>query len=187
MEGYILLVANDHGSGLGGSFFINGCNTAILCLNVLSAFLENEHHLAEPEEMGLPMQLWCRLGRRKALWWVLRRTSRTGCPAYLAFLLSRLDHNFHLYLLPDTSPREREEKGVGLPSSAACRHKPGYSSYYYCSGNCRWKSKGWKVSGSGKVKIAPVSNCSAQKDNREGQIVFIWKMGGWEMTAVWEV
>lgn len=33
-----------------------------------------------------------------------------------------------------------------------------------------------KVSGSGKVKIAPVSNCSAQ-DNQEAQIVFIWKIG----------
>lgn len=40
---------------------------AILCLNVLSAFLENEHHLAEPEEMGLLMPLSSRLDRRKAL------------------------------------------------------------------------------------------------------------------------
>lgn len=45
------------GQDFRGSFFINGCNTAILCLNVLSVFLENEHHLAEPEEMGLLMQL----------------------------------------------------------------------------------------------------------------------------------
>lgn len=62
IKGYILLVerslvVNEHGSGLGGSFFINECSMAISCLNVLSEFLENEHHLAEPEEMGLLMQL----------------------------------------------------------------------------------------------------------------------------------
>lgn len=47
-------MVNEHGKRLPGSFFINRCNTAVLCLNDLCAFLENEHCLVEPEEMGFP-------------------------------------------------------------------------------------------------------------------------------------
>lgn len=39
---------------------------------------------------------------------------------------------------------------------------------------------------SGKVKIAPVSNCLTQEENR-GTDCFIWKIRDREMTTVWKV
>lgn len=111
------------------------------------------------------MQLWSRLIEGRSFWWVWR-TFWTGFPEYV--WLSSLWER-------------KKERSV---SSPALQTQAGYSQS--CSEDQRWRSESWEVSVSGKVKIAPVSNCLAQEENR-GTDCFIWKIRDREMTTVWKV